>query len=139
MRSDSPVPRTVVVDAGVLAVALADDGEDGKRVRERLLGCRIIAPDVADLEVLAVWRRAASSGAMGERRISLARRDLAELPVHRAGVGATLDRCWDLQSDLQACEAAYVALAEALDAPLLTTDRRLTRRDGVRCEIEVLD
>jgi predicted nucleic acid-binding protein len=130
--------RTLVVDASVLAVALADDGEDGQRARARLVGCRLVTPGLADLEVLAVWRRAAATGALGERRIALALADLAELPLHRVGHDLLLRRCWDLQSRLAAADAAYVAVAEALDAPLLTADPRLARDEDVPCTVELL-
>jgi len=49
-----------------------------------------------------------------------------------------LARCWELRDNLTIYDAAYVALAEALQAPLLTGDRRLARATGPRCAIEVM-
>ena len=68
----------------------------------------------------------------------LAMGDLAALPMRRAPHVPLLARCWELRHNLTAYDAAYVALAEALDATLLTGDRRLARAAGPTCNIEVL-
>ena len=128
----------LVTDASVLAVALADDGPDGDRVRARLRGEHISIPELADLEVTSVLLRQVRASAVHPRRAGLALTDLAELPARRAPHGPLLTRCWALRDDLTVHEAAYVALAEALGAILLTGDRRLTATPGIRCEIEIL-
>ena len=128
----------IVVDASVLAVALADDGPDGDRARARLRGDRLAAPELADLEVASVLRRQMRGGVIDARRASLALADLAAMPLQRASHRPLLTRCWELRDNLSIYDASYVALAEALGASLLTGDQRLARATGPRCRIEVL-
>jgi predicted nucleic acid-binding protein len=127
----------LVVDASVLSVALADDGPDGDAARARLRGERMAAPELVDLEVVSVLRRQNRAGRLDDRRAGLAMTDLAALPMHRGLHVLLLARCWELRDDLTAYDAAYVALAEALDAILLTGDRRLARAAGLTCTIEL--
>jgi len=128
----------IVADASVLAVALADDGPDGDQARARLRGERVILPELADLEVASVLRRQLAAGAVDARRAGLALADLAALPAQRAPHRRLLARCWELRDNLTVYDAAYVALAEAMQATLLTADRRLARAPGPRCPIEIL-
>jgi predicted nucleic acid-binding protein len=128
----------IVVDASVLAPALADDGADGDRVRERLRGEQLTAPELIDLEVVSTLRRAARAGRLDDRRSGQALADLAALPLRRVPHLPLLSRVWELRDNLTAYDAAYVALAEALDALLLTADGPLGRAPEVRCEVEVL-
>ncbi len=128
----------LVVDASVLVVALADDGPDGDAARTRLRGETLAAPELVDLEVVSVLRRQHRVGMLDNRRADLAMTDLAALPMHRAAHLALLPRCWELRDSLTIYDAAYVALAEALAATLLTGDRRLARAAGPTCTIELL-
>lgn len=129
----------LAIDASVLAVALLDDGPDGDVVRRRLRGEQLAAPALIDLEVASVWRGLARGGQLDPRRVGLALADLRELPVQRFEHTRFLVRCWELRDNLTIYDAAYVALAEALDVPLLTGDRRLARSTGPRCVIEVVE
>lgn len=128
----------LVVDATVLVVALADDGTDGEVARTRLRHETLAAPELIDLEVASVLRRQDRAGLLGTRRANLALTDLAALPMQRAPHGPLLPRCWDLRHNLTTYDAAYVALAEALGATLLTGDRRLAHATGPTCTIELL-
>lgn len=128
----------IVVDASVLAPALADDGDDGDRVRKRLRGEQLIAPELVDLEIISTLRHAARAGGLDMRRSSQALVDLAVLPLRRISHLPLLSRIWELRDNLTAYDAAYVALAEGLDALLLTADGPMGRAPGIRCEIEVL-
>lgn len=128
----------IVVDASVIVTALADDGADGDRVRERLRGERLTAPHLIDLEVVSAWRRLASAGQLDERRVALAMTDLSALRIERAPHQPLVRRCWELRANLTVYDASYIALAEAIDAVLLTGDRRLAEAPGVRCLVEVM-
>jgi len=128
----------LVVDASVLATALADDAADGDTARGRLRGQDMAAPELIDLEVVSVLRRQLSVGKLDTRRARLALDDLLELPVQRVPHRALLRRCWELRDNLSVYDAAYVALAETLDAALVTADARLAKAPGVTCSVEVL-
>ncbi len=128
----------LVIDASVLAVALLDDGPDGDTVRSRLLGEQLAAPSLIDLEVASVWRGLARAGHLDPRRVGLALDDLHDLPIQRVEHTPLLARCWELRDNLTIYDAAYVALAEALQATLLTGDRRLATSTGPRCTIEII-
>lgn len=127
----------IVADASVLAVALADDGPDGDQARARLRGERLTLPELADLEVASVLRRQIKAGAIDARRARLALDDLIALPARRAPHRPLLPRCWELRDNITIYDAAYVALAEALNTTLLTGDRRLARAPGPQCPIEI--
>lgn len=127
----------LVVDASVLAVAVADDGQDGDAARARLSGETLAAPELVDLEVVSVLRRQNRTGVFDNRRAALAMTDLQALPIQRATHLPLLARCWELRENLTTYDAAYIALAEALDATLLTGDRRLARAPGPTCTIEL--
>lgn len=129
----------IVVDASIVASALGDDGSDGERARRRLAGERLVAPELIDLEVASAWRRASRASRLGEKRAGQALTDLAALPLARASHQPLMNRIWELRDNLTPYDAAYVALAEALETPLLTADRRLAQAPGTRCEIELLD
>jgi len=128
----------IVVDASVLATALADDGEDGDRARGRLAGQVLVAPELVDAEVASVLRRLNLAGRLPDRRAELALQDLVDLPVQRAAHSPLVHRCWELRSNVTVYDAAYVALAELLDVVLLTSDARLSLAPGTRCRFEVL-
>lgn len=128
----------IVVDASVLVTALADDGDDGDRVRARLRNERLTAPHLIDLEVASAWRRLAAAGDLDDRRAQLALDDLHALRLERVPHRPLVSRCWELRDNLTMYDAAYVALAESLDVTLVTADARLTTAPRIRCEVELL-
>ena len=128
----------IVVDASVVVLALAEDTAEGARVRQRLLAEQLTAPEIVDLEVMAAWRRLVHRGLLPARRAAEAVRDLALFPLQRAPHRPLLTRCWELRDTVTVYSAAYLALAEALGAPLLTADARLPRASGPRCTVELL-
>lgn len=128
----------IVVDASVLAFALADDGPMGQRARASMRGRRALAPEIVDLEVAAAWRRAARAGRLEVRRARQALDDLAALPLDRAPHRPLMGRIWELRHNLSTYDASYVALAELAGARLLTADAALARAPGIGCEVAVL-
>ena len=130
----------IVVDASVLAPALADDTADGDRARARLAGePDLAAPHLVDLEVLSVWRRAARAGDLEPRRTTLAREDLVALPLERFPHVGLLEDVWGLRENVSPYDAAYVVLAGLLGCPLLTADARLARAPRLPCHVELLE
>jgi predicted nucleic acid-binding protein len=130
--------NVIVVDASVIAVALGDDRADGERARVRLTDETLAAPELVDLEAVSVWRRHVAAKLMTARRAALAVSDLENLPLQRSAHRPLLGRIWELRHAVTPYDAAYVALAEALEIVLLTADARLARAPGIRCEIEAL-
>lgn len=128
----------LVVDASVLAVALIDEGPNGRTARARLTGESLAAPALVDLEVASVWRGLARGGHLDALRVSAALGDLRALPLQRVDHTGLLERCWQLRDNLTIYGAAYVSLAELLGTTLLTGDRRVARAPGIGCPVEIL-
>lgn len=128
----------LVVDASVLAPVVADSGSDGRRYRQRLRGEALIAPDLLRIEVVSVLRRHATTGRLTAEQADDAVDGLLDLPIAVFPTAPLLRRVWQLRPNLTAYDACYVALAEAVDSPLLTADHRLARAPGPRCVIEAL-
>jgi predicted nucleic acid-binding protein len=96
------------------------------------------APHLLDVEVAQVIRRYAARGAIDAERGRAALVDLADLPVRRYPHDFLLPRVWELRNNLTAYDAVYIALAEALNAPLLTRDQRLATAAGHHAQIELV-
>jgi predicted nucleic acid-binding protein len=128
----------LVVDASVLAPVVTDEGGDGQRFRERLRGETVIGPDLLRLEVVSVLRRHADGGSLTDEQVDGAVDDLLAFPITVFPTAPLLGRVWQLRHNVSAYDSCYVALAEAVEHPLLTADRRLANAPGVRCAIEVL-
>ncbi|MDP9232142.1 MAG: type II toxin-antitoxin system VapC family toxin [Actinomycetota bacterium] len=91
--------------------------------------------DLAYVEVVSTLRRMAARGGLSTQRAKQALTDLAAAPVTRHPAAPLTERIWELRKSHSAYDAAYVALAEALDMPLLTTDQRLARSTGHSAQI----
>ena len=125
----------IVVDASAMIDALVDGTGRGDAVRRVLPGFDSwVAPHHLDLECLNSWRSMVRRGALPRWRMSQALRDLANLPFDRVPTVAFHDRIEELSENVTPYDAAYVVLAEAFDLALLTTDARLARASGPRCE-----
>jgi predicted nucleic acid-binding protein len=96
------------------------------------------APHLLDVEVAQVIRRYAAIGDIDSERGRIALTDLADLPLRRYPHDVLLPRIWSLRNNLTAYDAAYIALAEALDVPLLTRDWRLAAAAGHHAKIELV-
>lgn len=109
------------------------------RVDERLEGDDSLhAPHLLAVEVAQVVRRYVASGQVGEERGAEAIADLADLEVAHHPHEPLLPAMWRLRLNLTAYDAAYVSLAEALDAPLLTLDARLAAAPGIGARIDLI-
>lgn len=129
----------IIVDAS-LAIEIALMTPDGRSAQQSLrreddsLG----APELLDLEVLQVLRRSTREGRIASRDAGAAITLFQALPIQRFGHRILVDRIWALRDNLTAYDAAYIALAELLDAPLWTRDRKLSSVPGHTARVEVL-
>jgi predicted nucleic acid-binding protein len=130
--------NVLVVDASVLAPAVADGGSDGDTFRDRLRGEAVAGPDLLRIEVISAIRRQTANAVLTVGQANQAIEDLLALPLAVYPTAPPLDRVWALRNNVTAYDACYAVLAEALGCPLLTADLRLANATGVRCDIEVL-
>lgn len=126
----------VVCDASAVVTVLIDAGTGGDWLARRLAGAQLCAPDLLPFECANIFRRHELSGAISPDQAAQAHADLLDLPIDLFPYGALAPRVWQLRRNLTSYDAAYVALAEALDAPLLTVDRRLANAPGIGCRVE---
>jgi predicted nucleic acid-binding protein len=128
----------IVVDASVLFEVVADT-PGSESIRERLAADPDhAAPHLIDVEVFGVIRREWLRGALDATAAAQAVTDLRDWPGERYGHRPLLERAWELRDTVRGWDAVYVALAEALDVSLLTTDGRLATARGPTCAIEVV-
>ena len=129
----------IVLDASSVVAVLLYRGPGAERIRERIEspGESLHVPHLMDLEVLHALRRQALRGALSPGRGAEALEDLASIMLVRYPHTSLMERIWELRENLTAYDAAYVALAEALDAPLVTMDARLAQAPGHRAAVEL--
>lgn len=123
-----------VIDASVLAVFYAADDPRHTLVVERLeVGDTLFAPAHLDAEIVSALRGMARSRPALDRAVPGALAHLAGFPIRRMPLAPLLGRMWELRRNITAYDAAYVALAERLDAVLITCDTRLVAAYGPNC------
>ena len=128
-----------MVDASaLLEVLLRTPAAAAVKARLFDLGDTLHAPHLIDIEVAQVLRRYAATEQIEPGRCRDALSDLSDFPLHRYPHDVLLPRVWELRHNLTAYDAVYVALAEGLDAPLLTRDRRLAASAGHRARVDLL-
>lgn len=127
------------MDASVLANVVGDDGADGRTARREVRDAGdVAAPDLVDVETVAVLRKRWLAGAISARRFTAALDDLEAIDLDRYPALPFVRRSFDLRANVTVYDAMYVALAEALDCELLTGDQRLASAPGPQCVIRVL-
>ena len=117
----------IVVDASALTEVLLRTTAAPLVATALVQGMRVHAPHLIDVEVAQVLRRYRLSGDLDGERGAEALSDLRDFPMQRHAHDFLLPRIWQLRNNLSAYDAVYVALAEALDVPLLSRDGRLRR------------
>lgn len=129
----------IVLDASAVIELLLRTPTGAKVEAQTLVPDQTLhVPHVLDLEVLQVLRRYVRSGAMTAVRGEEAIRDLLDLPLIRYPHDPFLPRIWELRDNSTAHDAAYLALAETLRAPLLTCDPKLESTPGHKARVVVL-
>jgi predicted nucleic acid-binding protein len=124
-----------VVDASVLVAAAADAGPGGRWAEEVLSQGGLVAPHLVLVEATNVLRRLERARTLSRLEATAAARDLLELDLELLAFEPFAVRVWDLRANLTSYDAWYVAIAEALELPLATLDRRLARSAGPRCRL----
>jgi len=124
----------IVLDASAAVLGLLNDGD----ARRLMAGDTMAAPHLADSEVAHTLRSGVLRGQVSARQARTALDRWSRLGLRRFAVVGLLGRIWELRDNVTAYDATYVALAEALDCPLVTADARLARASGPLCPITVL-
>lgn len=124
-----------VIDASV-AVEYLLRTSLGIRISELIEGASLIAPELLDVEVLSVLRRAVISRKLEENRATMALEDLADWAIERIPHRALIREAWRLRHNVSAYDAFYVITAKIYDVPLLTADGPLSRTPKIGIVIQ---
>lgn len=130
-------PPRLVADASAVVTVLLDSGDSGAWLARRLSSAELCAPALLAFECSNVIRRHELAGVISPDQAAQAHADLIDLPVDLFPYEPLAQRVWQLRHNLTSYDAAYVALAEALDAVLVTLDGRLAQAPGITCRVEV--
>jgi predicted nucleic acid-binding protein len=124
---------STVVDSSVLVAALVDGGAAGTWAEEILMRGSLCAPELAYAECTNVLRRLERAKTITSAEANAAQSDLMLLDIERFAFESFADRIWELRHNVTSYDAWYVAIAEALNAPLATLDHHLAHANGVSC------
>jgi predicted nucleic acid-binding protein len=129
--------RLVVIDASAMVALLADAGPAGTWVASTIAGAVLCAPELMAFETANILRRHAAAGLLDATAATLAHADLVAMPIDYFGYEVLAVRAWALRTNLSTYDASYVALAEMMNASLVTLDARISRAPGVHCQVLV--
>ena len=128
---------TTVIDASVLVAVLVDSGPEGTWSASRMSEGSLCGPAMILAEAGNALRRMELAGRLSRLSATTAHERLLQLDLELFPYAPYARRVWDLRGNLTSYDAWYVALAEALDCPLLTLDQRLSRAVGPVCDVIV--
>jgi predicted nucleic acid-binding protein len=131
----------IVIDASALVELLVGGSPRAAQLAARIDDPHetLHAPHLLDLEVASVLRSLEAKRQVPPPTAARALADLVALDVTRYPHDVLVPRIWQLRGNLTVCEAAYVALAESLHAPLVTCDRQLAAAPGNRARVELFE
>ncbi len=124
---------SVVIDASVVVAALVDSGPHGEWAEALVAANALTAPELVLAEATNILRRIERTGIISRIEANGAQADLLGMDIELFPFAPFARRVWQLRSNLTSYDAWYVALAEALECPLLTLDRKLSRAPGPGC------
>ena len=124
-----------VIDGSLLVAALVDSGQDGQWAEDVIAADELAGPELTLVETSNVLRRLERAGRISPFEAVSAHRDMLRLDVELFPFRPFADRVWEFRGNLTGYDAWHVAVAEALECPLATLDRRLGRAIGPSCEI----
>lgn len=129
----------IVVDSSVVVSSLADNGPVGTACASRLsTEPRLVAPAILDAEVVHALRGLVSGKKIAATVAGAAIQALPRLGIERLPVQLLVSRMWELKDNATAYDAAYVAMAEQLNARLVTGDRKFLGIPGRRCVVDIV-
>lgn len=128
---------TRVLDASVVVSGLVVVDDRSAWAESQLVGETLVAPHLLPAEVVNILRRFVTAGLVSREIATQAVDDVSDLPITYYEADPLLPRVWALRDNLTSYDAWYVALAEALDAPLATLDLRLASAPGPTCSFLV--
>ena len=126
---------TVVVDSSVLVAALIDSGDEGQWAESVLADGPLAGPELALAESSNILRRLEQAGQLSRLEATSAHQDLLRLDMDFYTFAPFAERVWELRSNVTGYDGWYVAVAEALECPFVTLDRKLSRAAGPKCKI----
>lgn len=126
----------LVCDASAMVSVLLDSGDTGTWAAERLAGADLFAPALMPFECSNIIRRHELSGLVSADQAVQAHADLVDLPIDLWPYEVLATRIWQLRANLTSYDAAYIALAETLNVPLVTVDKRIQRAPGIGCAVD---
>lgn len=124
----------IVIDSSVLVAALADSGPHGEWAEEVLSGAVLQGPELLHAEAANIFRRLERVKLITTAEANAAHDDLMQLDIELFPFEPFAGRIWELRHNLTCYDAWYVAIAEALELPLATLDKPLSRSTGVTCK-----
>ena len=127
----------LVLDSSAAIHALAHRPANPELIRRLVAESDLSAPHLIDIELLHALRRLVRTGKITRERADDVRGDFDELPIVRYPHVGVTNRIWALRHNLTAYDAAYVALAEALGCPLVTSDERIGKASNHAATVEV--
>lgn len=127
--------KAQVLDTSALVEFLVGSDALAERVRNHTAGNRLAAPHAVDLECASVLRGLVRGNKLPENEATRALDLLGRLQLHRYDHTPLMPRIWELRHNMWPSDASYVALAEMLDAELVTADRKLAGAPGLRCAV----
>lgn len=125
----------VVCDASAVVALLLDAGPDGSWATDALTGADLAAPSLFPFEVANIIRRHELGKLISVDQAAQAHSDLLDLSIEQWPYEALAARAWELRRNLTSYDASYVALAELLDATLVTLDRGIGHVPDLRCTV----
>lgn len=125
----------LVCDSSAVVALLLDGGSDGRWVTESVAGAALAAPSLLRFEAANIIRRHELAGLVSADQAAQAHTDLIDLTIESWPYQLLSGRAWELRHNLSSYDASYVALAELIEAPLVTLDGRISGAPDLRCAI----
>lgn len=125
----------IVCDSSALVALLLDNGPDGRWVTETIAQSDLAAPNLVKFEAANIIRRHELARLVSADQAAQAHFDLLDLAIESWPYELLAARAWELRHNLSSYDASYVALAELIDAVLVTLDERISGAPGLRCRI----